>query len=610
MSLSSIRSWFAKGNRAQWCVFGLFCSVLFCKSLLFHFYIGHGVLLSSIWNAPMEFLRFWLGKVLPILFLGSFVFLSKRFWWTHIVNLFVDLWCIANLFYFKANRLFLSFETMKMADNLNGFWDSLLQYIGWDIFSFVIITIIYIPLLICCTRCITTKRQPLVWGIIFTCFMALVYINNICYKYFSQSWNVRNSKMEDIDADTVEHIEFNHYYPFGQIQFFFEVAGAVMEHDVWAESYVKDNSIISYFPACIFYHLMHPEGGVISLTEHQEKELLALINQNDTILTTPKYNIVFLLFESLESWPLSSVCGYDFMPNLSKLSQSPHVMYCNHIKSQVKHGNSADGQMIDVTGLLPISDGATCFLYGDNNFPSYTYLYDNSVFFKANAGLWNQDVITFNYGFKQLVEPQNKEQWEDKQLLDTMCNMVGNIHQPFCVVGFTISSHGPFSYGEKHPAYTIEGMPLVMNNYLNCLHYTDACIGLIIDTILHSDLSQNTILIVTGDHTIFRSFVDDIDQFAQENNIAMQTAKTYTPLIIYSPSIEGNVQITDTCYQMDIYPTILHLIDCEDYYWKGFGVNLLDSAARHNRSISEQEAYRLSDLMIRSNYFKEYYIQK
>lgn len=81
---------------------------------------------------------------------------------------------------------------------------------------------------------------------------------------------------------------------------------------------------------------------------------------------------------------------------------------------------------------------------------------------------------------------------------------------------------------------------------------------------------------------------------------------TFTPLIIYSPEIEGNIQVTDICYQMDIFPTILHLIGAEDYYWHGFGVNLLDSAARNNRPCTEQEAYRLSDLTIRSDYFRTY----
>ena len=87
----------------------------------------------------------------------------------------------------------------------------------------------------------------------------------------------------------------------------------------------------------------------------------------------------------------------------------------------------------------------------------------------------------------------------------------------------------------------------------------------------------------------------------------MQAGETYTPLIVYSSDSHKNRVVEDTCYQMDIFPTILHLIGCENYYWHGFGVNLLDSAARNNRTISEEEAYRLSDLIIRSDYFRNYY---
>ena len=79
-----------------------------------------------------------------------------------------------------------------------------------------------------------------------------------------------------------------------------------------------------------------------------------------------------------------------------------------------------------------------------------------------------------------------------------------------------------------------------------------------------------------------------------------------TAFVAYSPNLEEKLVITDMTYQMDAYPTILHLIGCEDYYWKGFGVNLLDSVARNNRPITEQEAYELSDKLIRSNYFSSF----
>ena len=60
---------------------------------------------------------------------------------------------------------------------------------------------------------------------------------------------------------------------------------------------------------------------------------------------------------------------------------------------------------------------------------------------------------------------------------------------------------------------------------------------------------------------------------------------------------------------MDVFPTILHLIDCEDYYWNGFGVNLLDLTARQYRPITESDAYELSDKLIRSNSLKSHTIE-
>ena len=56
---------------------------------------------------------------------------------------------------------------------------------------------------------------------------------------------------------------------------------------------------------------------------------------------------------------------------------------------------------------------------------------------------------------------------------------------------------------------------------------------------------------------------------------------------------------------MDIYPTIMSLIGCEDYYWKGLGANLLEKEAYSNRLVGEQEAYELSNVIIKSNYFRK-----
>jgi phosphoglycerol transferase MdoB-like AlkP superfamily enzyme len=82
------------------------------------------------------------------------------------------------------------------------------------------------------------------------------------------------------------------------------------------------------------------------------------------------------------------------------------------------------------------------------------------------------------------------------------------------------------------------------------------------------------------------------------------------PLIIYSPKINNNPHYSEDCYQMDIYPTYQSLLGVEDYRWHGFGINLLDEpndvscgVNKQKRPITEEEAFPLSDRLIRNNYF-------
>ena len=599
--LQKIKSFLSKGNRAQWCVFFLFAFVIFIKGVLFHWNCFHSVLISSFWHAPVEFFRFWGGKIIPALFLASFVFLARKNWWTIIANFIIDIWLIANMFYYKANSLFLSYETMKMADNMSGFWSSLYSYLGWDIYIYLILSVLYI-ILYWSFRKLINNRYVVKFSCACLLSILLSVIDNICYAKVMNIWANDTEETAMVHSQMLAGERFAKYYPFGNAVYYATVESCT-DYNVWANFYIKDYSIYTYFPATFIFSALRPAGEIIPLTKQDIKRIEPFFtNKKDSIV--PNSNLIFILFESLESWPLGEVCGHKYMPNMSALLHDSHVLYCDKLKSQVKHGNSADGQMIDATGLLPISNGAVCRLYADNKFASYAECYENAAIVNPAPGMWGQSKVTFGYQFKELIEPKKGEHWEDLELMQQMINYADTVAYPFCVLGITVSSHVPFTHGSKYPKYNVEGMPLIMAAYLNCLHYTDSCIGEIFNIVfINERLKNNTTIVISGDHTIFRSVNEEFDAFAQKKGINMQTTKTFTPLIIYSPQIKENVQVTDTCYQMDIYPTIMHLIGCEDYYWKGFGVNLMDPVARHNRPISEKEAYNLSDKLIRSNYF-------
>lgn len=585
--LSRLRAWFAQGNRTAWAVFILFALVLFLKTMIFHWTCFHSVLISSLWKNPTEFFRFWGGKITPVLFLGSFVFLTKRYGWTIIVHVLTDIWLIANLFYYKANTLFLSVETMKMADNMSGFWDSLLTYMGWDIFIMPILSLFYVGVLWLLRLYHSSKRKYPHFAVTMISSIALAVLCNYFIGMIYRKYDT-NAKI--------------YFFPFGDI---YRVAKVELWEDFGCNRYIMNQSIISYFPACFVYSMLSPAGEIIQLTDLQKEEIDKFIHKAevDTPII-PKTNLIFILFESLESWPIDSVCGYAYMPYLQQLTQQEYVLYADKLCSQTRHGNSADGQMIGITGLLPISNGATCRLYGKNCFPNYAHFYTHSAIANPAPGMWQQSVVTFSYQFEELIEPTKGDHWGDSGLVEKVLEYVQNQDSSFCILGITVDSHVPFAHGSTHPKHVVEGMPNIMSAYLNCLSYTDSCIGALLDAIQNSPMAANTTIVISGDHTIFRSKDAEMDKFAKENGIPMQTGHTFTPLIIYSPEIEGNIQVTDTCYQKDIFPTILHLIGAEDYYWHGFGINLLDSAARNNRPCTEQEAYRLSDLIIRSDYFR------
>lgn len=585
--LSRLRAWFAQGNRTAWAVFILFALVLFLKTMIFHWTCFHSVLISSLWKNPTEFFRFWGGKITPVLFLGSFVFLTKRYGWTVIVHVLTDIWLIANLFYYKANTLFLSVETMKMADNMSGFWDSLLTYMGWDIFIMPILSLVYIGVLLLLHLYHSSKRKYPHFAVTMISSIALAVL---CNYFFGSMY-----KKIEPNAKTYP-------FPFGRVY-------SLIYEETWIDfnggTYIKDNSIISYLPACFVYSMLSIREENLQLSDYQEIEIRRFIHKAEVdSIVVPKTNLIFILFESLESWSIDTICGYTYMPYLQQLKWQEHVLYADKLHSQVRHGVSADGQLINVTGLLPISNGATCRLYGKNVYPNYAHFYPHSAIINPAPGVWQQSIVTYSYQFKELINSQNGKRGNDKEVLERVSGYVLQQDSSFCILGITISSHMPFTQGSTYPKHVVEGMPNIMSAYLNCLAYTDSCIGTLLDAIQNSPLAANTTIVISGDHTIFRSKDAEMDRFAKANNIPMRTGHTFTPLIIYSPEIEGNIQVTDTCYQMDIFPTILHLIGAEDYYWHGFGVNLLDSAARNNRPCTEQEAYRLSDLIIRSDYFR------
>lgn len=567
--LQKIKSFLSKGNRAQWCVFFLFAFTIFVKCILFHWECFHSILISSLWHAPAEFFSFWCPKIAVALFFASFVFVSKRSWWTIILSIVFDTWILANLIYYRSNAAFLDVFALSMAGNMDGFWSSVWLYCSWKDSIYYIISILYALLLIPVPVMIRNWKCAFA-SVILSYFISLGGMFSMTHRW----WN--NSSM------------------------FYNPLSLSMRTTLSSMSYkdhVKDFTLLHSIGFIMVDEIENLKARNINFNENiDEIELTAFI-QADTTNVNFQNPLILILVESLENWAVNEVSTpylYDFM-------QTHPCLHATKISKQTKGGTSADGQMILNTGLLPISQGAACFRFPTNKYPSIGECCNGKTgtILPHEIGVWNQQYMSPAYAYDTtFIRNEN-----DSVLFQTTLNRLHKGYQMIQVI--TMSSHSPFRYGASRSHLQLpQQLPVFMSDYLKSIHYMDAGLQILLAQIESDSLLSKATIVITGDHTIFP---DDkrreYTTICHANNLNFQIEEAFVPLIIYSPQINESIQVTDTCYQMDIYPTIMHLIGCEDYYWKGFGVNLLDSAAIHNRQISEQEAYELSDKLIRSNYF-------
>ena len=555
-----------------------------------------------------------MAKLLMPLFISSFVFISKRYWWTIIISLLIDIWCIANLIYFKTYDAFLSVYDMMLVGNMGGAWSSVTAYFDWYMLVLLALTILWGGLCVIVTKTESKRR----WGAFFVSLLMVIvlsYINNHLV-YNLRFWSGKSKEeAAQLSREHNEWISFVNehggsempndalktYLPFYHI--YIEANNATTIKSNFMEHYIRLQSIISDFIAVNVYFLFHKNVNrdIIPLQDN-EIELIKPFFNTISNCEVPKNNLIVILIESLEDWPLHNrIESQEVAPCLKKLIHQEHILYCGKIKSQTLGGNSGDGQMIINTGLLPISNGVACMHYGDNEYPNFAHFYPNSILINPWPQIWNQDTMSVRYSYTKKIEPEHG-QWEDANVMEIAIRNLQESEASTCVFAITVSTHSPFNRVRNNKITTTA--PPLLNRYMQCLNYTDSCVGAFMDYILKDPKLAQSTIVITSDHTIFKpAMLPDFMDYATEHDLSIASGNNYCPLIIYSPQIQGNIQIDDICFQMDVFPTILHLIGCENYYWKGVGVNLLDSVARNNRPITEQEAYILSDKLIRANYF-------
>lgn len=580
-----------------------FAVSLLLKQLIFHF-----ITLGGFPTHPEGFLHtfvsvslFILPKISFSLLISSFIFLFESTIWTIIFSLFTDIWLTSNFLYYKANNLFIDFESIKMFGNLaeKGVLHSISGYLVESLI-FLGITIIYIVIIAKRKLHHPQKSKKRFWiyflfGFVFIFPVKLNQVRLNMISYYEALQISDEKRIKELGVFGIKALE-----PFHDVK----VASRGNSYNIlssWEKHYVSDYSILSYFPAMFVFNRLWNEDTPDQI---DEEEIAFFLGEKENC-NLPKQNLLIILLESFESWLISDDEQlFRIAPNLSRFSHNENVLYCNKVKSQVLNGVSGDAQLIINTGLLPVQRGAACQLYGGNTYPNIAGAFASSAIINPWPHIWNQDVVTHSYGYKNLIEPQ-EGRWNDSEVIEQLLTYLSNErNEPQCIMAITMSSHLPFDLINDDAGidFPVSASP-ILSRYVNSQHYTDKCIGRLINEIEKGVLNNYTI-VITGDHNVFKGDISKgIYKINGINSSFSDCSETYTPLFIYDTSIKSNRQISEICYQMDIYPTIASLCEIPANGWRGFGIDLINNRICTDRSEVERTAYSLSDRLIRLDYF-------
>lgn len=285
----------------------------------------------------------------------------------------------------------------------------------------------------------------------------------------------------------------------------------------------------------------------------------------DTKAPNPRPNIIILIVESLgreyigefnKDMNINNFVSYTpFLDSLSRESLIFPTSFANGRQSI--HGMSSI-----LAGIPALQEAFTSSPYANQKVQSIVSIcnelgYDTSFYHGAPNGSMGfqgfANILEFKHYYGK-NEYNNDADWDgiwsiwDEPFLQYFANNLSQTPQPFMATMFTASSHHPFKIPEKYAGKFKKGFVEMHEP----IQYTDYALKKYFETAKKQDWFQNTIFVITGDHTnasYHKEYQNAVNSFA-------------VPVIFYSPNPDYQLKgrSTEIAQQMDIYPTLSQLI--------------------------------------------------
>ncbi|HLR52326.1 MAG TPA: LTA synthase family protein, partial [Candidatus Avamphibacillus sp.] len=299
-------------------------------------------------------------------------------------------------------------------------------------------------------------------------------------------------------------------------------------------------------------------------------------------------NIIKIHLESFQSFLIDyELHGEEVTPFLNSLvhEQEENYTYFENFFHQTEQGKTADAELILDNSIYGTPQGAAFVTRSSNTYQSLPAImnqeqgYTSAVFHGDDKSFWNRNEIYkqfgidhyFDAGFYDMSPDQVINYGlKDKPFFDESMPILEDLEQPFYAHLMTLTHHHPYLIDDEdaslEPAETGDGS---VDRYFQTARYLDEALEDFFDDLKEAGLYEDSVIMIYGDHYgISTNHNRAMKELLGEEITPFKNAQLQrVPFLIKIPGVEGKGIVEEYTGQMDVMPTVLHLlgIHAQDY---------------------------------------------
>ena len=339
-------------------------------------------------------------------------------------------------------------------------------------------------------------------------------------------------------------------------------------------------------------------------------------------------NVIKIHLESFQSFLIDyELNGEEVTPFINSIvnDQTEDFTYYENFFHQTEQGKTADAELIMDNSLYGLPQGAAFVTKSNNTYQALPAIlnqeqdYTSAVLHGDGKSFWNRDKVYKEFGvdyfFDEAFYNMTDEQvigygLKDKPFFKESMPLLETIDQeePFYAHLISLTHHHPYLIDDEdatiEPAETGDGS---VDRYFQTARYLDESLEQFFDDLKEAGLYDDSVIMIYGDHYgISDNHNRAMSEIMDEEITPYKNAELQrVPFMLKVPDVDGKGTVEEYAGQVDVVPTMLHLLGIRADDYIQFGTDLLSEDHDETVAFRNGDFFTPEVSMIRDTFYDE-----